>query len=350
VNPAKSIVLFTMPFKIVQTVENKKTVLTVVPSKWERNGVLFWPREKNEVKLIHNAESLPKPDWHKLKCIKKREYSTIHEAERELEIMEQVPDTDAENVNHTSRSNQRSRVLHNTRVLQPIDLNDNIDNIIMYQVSFLLIQLTLVLVFNLGITMDQTLSWSPHIAEVSQRIFRSLHSLRRLQNFLPLRTKLTLTQSLLLPLLDYGDIAFLDLNEELLDKLERLQNVCIRYVFGLRKYDHISEFRSKLRWLPIRRRRDVHILSLLFNTLFSPTSPPYLSERFSYMADDSGHRLRSSTNLTLAVPSRKTRTYSRSFTARAVTLWNELPLSLRQSQSVASLKMNLKKLWLSNDL
>jgi hypothetical protein len=203
---------------------------------------------------------------------------------------------------------------------------------------------------NLGITIDQTLSWSPHIAEVSKNIFGSLHSLRRLQNFLPLHTKLTLTQSLLLPLLDYGDIAFLDLKEELLDKLERLQNVCIRYIFGLRKYDHISEFRSQLRWLPIRRRRDVHVLSLLFNLLFNPASPPYLSERFSYMADGSGHRLRSSANLTLAVRSNKTRTYSRSFTVRAVKLWNELPLSLRQSQSVASLKSNLKKFWLSNDL
>jgi hypothetical protein len=201
---------------------------------------------------------------------------------------------------------------------------------------------------NLGITIDQTLSWSPHIAQVSQKLFASLHSLRRLQNFLPFQTKLCLAQSLLLPLLDYGDIALLDLKEELLDRLERLQNVCIRYIFGLRKYDHISEFRSQLGWLPIRRRRDVHVLSLLFNVLFNPASPPYLTENFSYMADGSGHRLRSSANLTLAIPLNRTRNYSRSFTVRAVKLWNGLPLAFRQSQSVASLKDKLKKLWLSN--
>ncbi|KAI8431895.1 hypothetical protein MSG28_004449 [Choristoneura fumiferana] len=73
-------------------------------------------------------------------------------------------------------------------------------------------------------------------------------------------------------------------SEGLLDKLDRLQNVCIRYIFGLRKYDHVSNFRVQLKWLPIRDRRNIHVLSLLFNTLFNPSAPVYLSERFSYLA------------------------------------------------------------------
>ncbi|KAM3968437.1 uncharacterized protein ACR2FA_003413 [Aphomia sociella] len=73
---------------------------------------------------------------------------------------------------------------------------------------------------NLGITIDQTLSWCSHINEISRKVFASLHSLRRLQHFLPVNTKELLARSLLLPLLDYADIAFLDPTEELLDKLE----------------------------------------------------------------------------------------------------------------------------------
>jgi hypothetical protein len=201
---------------------------------------------------------------------------------------------------------------------------------------------------NLGIIMDQTLSWSAHVTDVSKRLFASLHSLRRLQNFLPLHTKVVLARSLLLPLLDYGDIAMLDLTEELLDKLERLQNICIRYIYGLRKYDHVSAFRSQLEWLPIRRRRDLHILSLLFNVLFIPSSPPYLSERFKFMAEGSDHRLRSSANLSLSIPPHKRRSYNKSFTVYSVRLWNALPAPLRQCRSVASLKANVKKLWLSH--
>ena len=59
------------------------------------------------------------------------------------------------------------------------------------------------------------------------------HSLKRLQNFLPIRTKTALAQTLLLPLLDYADVCYPDANEEILDKLDRLQNMCIRFIFGL---------------------------------------------------------------------------------------------------------------------
>ena len=60
-------------------------------------------------------------------------------------------------------------------------------------------------------------------------------------NFLPIRTKATLAQTLLLPLLDYDDVCYPDANEEVLDKLDRLQNMCIRFIFALHKFDHVVD-------------------------------------------------------------------------------------------------------------
>lgn len=135
---------------------------------------------------------------------------------------------------------------------------------------------------NLGIIIDSCLTWGPQLAETSRKIFASAGALRRLRNFLPTTTKTALAQSLLLPIIDYADVCYLDLTEDMLDKLERLQNFCIRFIFGLRKYDHVSEFRTKLKWLPIRLRRNAHILSLLCNILFNSSSPRYLKERFCF--------------------------------------------------------------------
>ena len=81
--------------------------------------------------------------------------------------------------------------------------------------------------------MDINLSWEVHIADVSKRVFYSFQSLKRLQKFLPFHTKVALAQSLLLPLIDYADICFLDTTEVLLNKLERLHNLCIRFIFGI---------------------------------------------------------------------------------------------------------------------
>lgn len=84
-----------------------------------------------------------------------------------------------------------------------------------------------------------------------------------------------LAKSLLLPILDYRDVSYLDITEEQLDKLERVQNFCIRFVFGSRKYDHVSEFCKLLKWLPTRLRRNSHILFILYSIVFNPFTPPY---------------------------------------------------------------------------
>ncbi|PZC81529.1 hypothetical protein B5X24_HaOG212453 [Helicoverpa armigera] len=171
-------------------------------------------------------------------------------------------------------------------------------------------------------------------------------SLKRLQKFLPFSTKITLAQSLLLPLLDYADVCFLDATEELLNKLERLQNLCIRFIFGLRKYDHVSEFRSQLKWLPIRQRRDAHILSFLFSLLHNPNAPNYLKERFEFLVPR-GKPCRSSSSLLLRVPPHTSSRYDGSFTVRAVRLWNALPHSIRDSTSLDVFKRRIKEHFLS---
>lgn len=84
-----------MPFKIVQTIEDGENCLSVVPAKWECNGVLFWPKKCHFGKLSRNGESLPdEKKWERMNCVKKREYETRKEAEAELERMEEKSDTE----------------------------------------------------------------------------------------------------------------------------------------------------------------------------------------------------------------------------------------------------------------
>ena len=201
---------------------------------------------------------------------------------------------------------------------------------------------------NLGVLFDGTMSWKPHVAEVSRRVFAAYSSLRRLKNFLPTKTKITLAQSLLLPIIDYADTCYPDLSGVLLNKIDRLQNLFIRFIFGLRKFDHISHHRSQLKWLPIRRRRDLHVLSLLYSILFNRYSPVYLKERFVFRSSVLNRSLRISHDLSLDMPPHSTDFYSNSFTIHAVRLWNSLPISIRQASSIHSFKRQLKTYFLNS--
>ena len=60
----------------------------------------------------------------------------------------------------------------------------------------------------------------------------------------------SLEKSVLLPVLDYADVCYLDVKKEQLN----LSGFKI-FALGLcwvRKHDHISEFQNKLKWLPVR--------------------------------------------------------------------------------------------------
>lgn len=200
---------------------------------------------------------------------------------------------------------------------------------------------------NLGLYITNNLSWDCHIAQVGKKMYGSMHSLKLMKNFLPQSTRLTLVNALLFPILDYADVCYPDATEEQLNKLERLQNLCIRFVYGLRKYDHVSDFRDQLKWLKIRERRDVHTLCLLFNILNNPLSPNYLKERFTPLFD--GRRpVRSVSNRMLTTPLHNTSGFSDSFTVTAVRLWNSIPHTFREVSSVEVFKSKLTSYYLSH--
>lgn len=87
-----------MPFKIIQTIESGEICLTVVPSGWETNGILRWPKKHLVGKLSQIEGSIPDENWEKMICVKKREFKTRKQADDELERMETQPDTEVEDI------------------------------------------------------------------------------------------------------------------------------------------------------------------------------------------------------------------------------------------------------------
>ena len=95
--------------------------------------------------------------------------------------------------------------------------------------------------------------------------------------------------------------------------------MCIRLIFGLHKFDHVSDFRRQLNWLPVRLRRNLHILTLLFNIL-KLSSPPYLRERFQLAIPSERPVLSCVTLRKLKFPIFNTFFYEKSFTVQAARL------------------------------
>ena len=122
-------------------------------------------------------------------------------------------------------------------------------------------------------------------------------------------------------------------------KLQRVQNALIRVICSLGLRDSVSGARRDLHWLPIEQRIIFKIAVLTFNCRWR-SAPPYLCDLVhDYLPR---RTLRSGDGATLEVPRTKTVTAERAFSVAAPTIWNDLPLKLRQSTYFNGFKTELK--------
>lgn len=113
-----------MPYKILKTLEKGKYMHWIAPSQWEHNNVVKWPK-KNASKLVTSAYSLPQPDWRDIKCqVKRSNIPTSEEAERELDCLLDMTDTDEESkVTKKSQPTSKKEIDHNVLVEQLVCIN-----------------------------------------------------------------------------------------------------------------------------------------------------------------------------------------------------------------------------------
>ena len=66
----------------------------------------------------------------------------------------------------------------------------------------------------LSVTFNQSMSWADHIDAIGTKINQTIGLIRRIRNLLPLQTRVTLYNTLILPFFDYGDVIWGDENND----------------------------------------------------------------------------------------------------------------------------------------
>ncbi|XP_057333966.1 uncharacterized protein LOC130673076 [Microplitis mediator] len=98
----------------------------------------------------------------------------------------------------------------------------------------------------LGFIIDQNLSWNSHILQTTRKVNFALHSLKVRKNIYTTEIRKLLVTATILPLIDYCSIVLIDSTSENNLKLQRAVNSSIKFIFNLKKYDHISPYRQEL--------------------------------------------------------------------------------------------------------
>lgn len=197
---------------------------------------------------------------------------------------------------------------------------------------------------NLGVFFDRHLDMKQHITNVCRQCFFQLRQLRVIRRSIPADIVKSLLHAFISSRLDYCNSLLYGLPKSDLRKLQMVQNAAAKLFGGLRKYDHVTPIlRDNLHWLPVTYRIQYKIAVLTYNALHN-MAPEYLKEMCHptasnpYLAPN-----RSASRGDLMQCGWNSVFYGRrSFHYSSASVWNSLPIYLRQQDSQLSFKKHLK--------
>ena len=132
------------------------------------------------------------------------------------------------------------------------------------------------------------------------------------------------------------------INGRLLQKLQPVENSAARVITQQRRRDHlhITPVLTALHWLLVPWRITYKILVLTFRAVHD-LAPEYIADIITEYTP--GRQLRSAGSRSLRIPRHNLERYGRrGFSVTAPRLWNDLPDSLRQINSLELFKSNIK--------
>ena len=193
---------------------------------------------------------------------------------------------------------------------------------------------------NVGVIMDNNLSFSSHINEICKKSTRATRSIGRIWKYLLLDGLKMLVNALVISRLDYCNCLLYGIPKYQRDKLQRIQNTAAPLVMGLKRSDHVTPILKNLHWLPVEKRTEfIKIILITYKTIYGQ-SADYLKPLIEMYQPS--RTLRSASRSLVCPQKAKTENFGCSaFSFVAPKLWNSLPEDIKNVKIVICFKNKL---------
>ena len=213
---------------------------------------------------------------------------------------------------------------------------------------------------NLGAYLDKNLSMKTHVDAKCMVAFHQLYSLRRIRKYLSQQATQSLIHAFIFSHIDYCNGLLNGVSKDLINKLQRIQNMVARLVYKLPKFSHVTPLIIDLHWLSVEYHVRYKILLFTYkaihqlaphhiNELFirkSTRSRPWLSSIIRNIVFENGSvsgEIAFDDIIYLQVPRTKCVTFEqRSLAVTGPQLWNSLPIDIKMENNLAGFKMKIK--------
>lgn len=191
----------------------------------------------------------------------------------------------------------------------------------------------------LGVTLTSNLNWEPHITAICSKAQGKLGFLKRKLRNTPPAVKLTAYKTLIRPALEYADIIWSPYQKFLINKIERVQNLAVRFVFSdYSRYTSVTNLRKRAELHSLSDRRihsKLKFLYLLYHGNYTISRSDHLLEPFR-------HSTRTNHNKTIRLPTSHNNIHKNSVFPSSIAYWNQLPSSAVNCVTVESFIERIK--------
>ena len=192
----------------------------------------------------------------------------------------------------------------------------------------------------LGILIDSSLSWKPHIEFISKKIRRSIGVLSKIRHYVDINTLIQLYHTLVQPFLIYGILAWGNTYQTTLQPLFVLQKKAMRLITFSKFDEHSSPLFKCLNILKLKDLVTLHVATFMFK-FHNQLLPQVYSSIFIPTSKIHNHNTRSQVNRSYFIPRARTNYGKFNIRFKGPQIWNSFGKSI-QTNKLSSFKKNIK--------
>lgn len=184
----------------------------------------------------------------------------------------------------------------------------------------------------LGVYIDQRLNWKYHINHKNNQLSRNIGVISRLKNFLPCKTLQIIYNSIIMPHLSYGAIAWGNTSKREIKRMSSLQKRAIRIIHKKNFNSHTGPL-FKLTNSP--NLEDLYVLQCckLVHKKINQTLHPNIAKFLSTVNETHNYPTRHSHNIR---PHRTSTNLSKQLLSiKVAPIWNALPEQLKSATNIS---------------
>jgi len=193
----------------------------------------------------------------------------------------------------------------------------------------------------LGILIDETLSFKPHITELLTKLTKITNSFKIVKHYVPISNRKLLLEAYFMSRLQYGIEIYGSANNQLIHKLQIKQNRAIKTLYNLDFLTPSKKMHKDYNVLMVKDRYKLNISKFVFKQQNNQL-PIILGDYFSNVKDSHNHKTR--TNENIKINKCKTEIGKRATQIQGAHVWNSIPLKIRKAKTLKTFAKSTQKI------